>query len=677
MGYDALERLDLTEAEEYTNKAFLIDEDCQLAHKLFESIKQAYYKQACDYLSNKQYDKAISEFNKLINKDPNFIDAYCGLSKTYLGQGNLRDAEHYANEVLKLEKNYQPALQVLKDIRREYYERGMSYLGQGDLISAEESAKKVLRHDPNCQLAHDLLEAIKQAYYNRGHNHLSNRRYDEAITAFEETIDKYPDFTVVYCGLSQAYLEKGNLAAAVNSAKKALGLESNCQLALLILESVKQKYCELGIDYLKQCNLIAAENAANRALELDNDYQPAYMLLKDVRQAYYESACNHLRNQQFGEAIATFKVVVDRDPNFTEAHCGLAQTYLEQGDDLTAAEVSVKNALRIDLDYPVALALLESIIQEYYSRGIALIDVGEYIRAIDLLLEVDRIDPDNKEVCANLADIYCLMGDDVKAANWYQKLTDIDPNDKIAYIELGNACYNMGEYEKAVGSFQRASELDPKCENTCNYWKRADFKLQKDREMKSDRMIRFPGDKYINEFYIDIYLVTNAQYKVFVDQNPEWHKERVSSCYDHSDYLTDWNGSDYPQGKDNHPVTYVDWYAAMAYALWLGKRLPTESEWKKASHGHDGIKFVGNYPFDNTSNIWEWCLNEHNSNSYESSRCLNPTVGADNADEIVSNFRNIKTSRVARTLNSSKRRGNSPSFANFHYGFRCVSSGTD
>ena len=677
MGYEALEELDLTEAEKYANKAFLIDEDCQLAHKLFESIKQAYYKQACDYLSNKQYSKAISEFNKLISKDPNFIDAYCGLSKTYLGQRSLREAQHYANEVLKLEKNYQPALQVLKDIRREYYERGMSYLGQGDLISAEKSAKEVLRYDPNCQLAHNLLEAIKQAYYNRGHDHLNNRRYDEAITAFEETIDKYPDFTVVYCGLSQAYLGKGNLAAAANSAKEALRLESNCQLALLILENVKQRYCELGTDYLKQWNLIAAENAANGALELDNDYQPAYMLLENVRQAYYESACNHLGNQQFGEAIATFKVVVDRYPNFTEAHCGLAQAYLEQGDDLTAAKVSVQNALRIDPDYPVALALLEGIMREYYNRSIALIDVGEYITAIDLLLEVDGIDPNNKEVCTNLADTYCLMGDDVEAANWYQKLIDIDPNDKIAYIELGNACYNMGEYEKAVSSFQGASELDPKCEKAYNYWKRADFKLQKDREMESDQMIRIPGDKYINEFYIDIYLVTNAEYKVFVDQNPEWHKERVSSCYDRSDYLTDWNGGNYPQGKDNHPVTYVDWYAAMAYALWLEKRLPTEAEWEKASRGHGGIKFVENYPLDHTSDIWEWCLNEHNSNSYGSSGGLNPIVGADNADEIVSNFKNVKTSRVARVLNSSKRRGNSPSFANFNYGFRCMSSGID
>ncbi|OFX40572.1 MAG: hypothetical protein A2X03_13155, partial [Bacteroidetes bacterium GWA2_40_15] len=100
----------------------------------------------------------------------------------------------------------------------------------------------------------------------------------------------------------------------------------------------------------------------------------------------------------------------------------------------------------------------------------------------------------------------------------------------------------------------------------------------------------------INRFAIDETPVTNAQYQEFIKASGYKPKYPES-------FLKHWINGKIPAGKEDHPVVYVDLIDARAYAIWAGKRLPSEEEWQIAAQGPDGLMYPwGNEMEDNRCN---------------------------------------------------------------------------
>lgn len=219
---------------------------------------------------------------------------------------------------------------------------------------------------------------------------------------------------------------------------------------------------------------------------------------------------------------------------------------------------------------------------------------------------------------------------------------------------------------------------------------------------------------YVDAFHIDVRPVTNKDYKKFVDANPHWRKDGIPEKYHDGNYLALWEKNDYPAEKADHPVVYVSWYAAMAYAQWTEKRLPTEAEWEKAARGGlVGKKYpwgdaeditkagtqlwespprttaIGTYPpngyglYDTAGNVWEWCLDAYQADFYFNSPPRNPIGGAVETETLITDFMSINTSRVLRggawagdprMVRTAVRDKENPTRTLSLAGFRCVRS---
>ena len=300
-----------------------------------------------------------------------------------------------------------------------------------------------------------------------------------------------------------------------------------------------------------------------------------------------------------------------------------------------------------------------------------LVDQGSFTAAFDLAEQAAAVVPDDPtlaELRPRMATQISLRTSPPGAAVYVRDYADIDGTGRfLGTTPLVDVAVPLGvhRWELRSEGFQTVSLAAPPV-----YWQlqpelRGFDALVLDEEGSlPENMVRVPGispmqawltgiDPYgnaaaIDDFLIDKYEVTNAQFKEFVDaggyqDRRYWNHEFAADGQVHSwdeamarfvdttgrPGPSSWELSDYPEGEAEHPVTGISWYEAAAYAEFTGKQLPTILHWIRAAEtrvfsfllpfsnlegagaaavgSHDAISLFGVH--DMAGNAREWCWN--------------------------------------------------------------------
>ncbi|MFQ5910121.1 MAG: tetratricopeptide repeat protein [Thermoplasmata archaeon] len=378
------------------------------------------------HLEEGDYEKAFTDYDSLVELDPEDEDAWFNRGEVLQALGRAREAiESYERVISINDKNV-----------GAWMEKASVLLEIGKPLDAVECYKNVLEKDS--ENTYHLAERAKML--------AEAGNLDAAILCYDIILEKDPENLEANLGMVFSLLQLGDLDRA-----------ERCLDAAARLTSVNEKiWWARGHLMDRRGRWGAAIQFYDRAISLRWDYPDPWIGKGEI----------FIRQGKYEEAKRCFEKVLEMDAGNADAWIGKAKALDSMGLGNRAFEwlndflelnpenaevLEMRDRLRSNSPADHQTLLREARIQR---------EIGDFETAVDIIVKAIKENPDEEDAWTLLGDILLDLADPMKSLSKLETATSTVPISASSLTQKGEILLRLGMCADALKCFDRALSLD-------------------------------------------------------------------------------------------------------------------------------------------------------------------------------------------------------------------------
>ena len=298
-----------------------------------------------------------------------------------------------------------------------------------------------------------------EAWLTQGEVALEEGNIRRASDAFDHAVslnDKHYDALLLS---AVAYSRSGNIDRAIDRLRQALRNNSAGRRITAFLWGLQTagdlrrdspdgtSWCLLAHYYrylriFDPSNASWAKGAAMKAIDSGSRIDDAYVTLGILEE----------KNGDYDAALPYFLKAVEANPSNPEAYRWSANMYRHRGSDLLNEYKMWQRATAVA---PSDSFYRESLVAFLIER------FGDYPQALELVRQALTDAPQNKDLIAQMANLYQRLGQHEDAIRTYKELLSLDPRSPGTLDAIGYSFVSLEHFDEAIESYQNAMALNP------------------------------------------------------------------------------------------------------------------------------------------------------------------------------------------------------------------------